>query len=309
MMERTPPIRARGGAWCAPLLVSIALLVPLSRAGADPAPDSATVATGATTPLAAAAPDSGIAAASGVNPTLHSTRKVRLKGHSHNVARSGPGEGFSIVGVYESGTSFPVIAKRDDWYGVRLSNSETGWIHASLCQEFDDLSDLEFKPNPKLFSRTGSYILTGYGGAYAFDRKSNSLVLGGRLGYYVFDRVQVEGGVAWTHVRRPQEIVESLFDLSLEAEDFGMLFYHLIATYELMPGRQMVPFVSGGLGSSIMQGESEPSFNIGAGTTLFLSKRTAMRWEFRHYRFSSGSSNARIANNNIEFTIGTAVLF
>jgi len=62
----------------------------------------------------------------------------------------------------------------------------------------DDFSDLEFKPNPKLYSRTGSFVLTGYGGAYAFDRKSNSLVLGGRLGYYVFDFLQADGGVSWT---------------------------------------------------------------------------------------------------------------
>jgi outer membrane beta-barrel protein len=309
MSESTAPHRVRGRAWRASTLAALGLSAFALAARADTAPspgDSSAVAPAVAAPAPA---ESAAAASSDANPTLHSTRKVRLKGTSHNVVRSGPGNGFSIVGVYDAGVSFPVIAKRDDWYGVRLSNSETGWIHASLCQEFDDLSDLEFKPNPKRFTRTGSYILSGYGGAYAFDRKSNSLVLGGRLGYYVFDRVQVEGGVAWTHIRRPQEIVESLFDLSLEAEDFDMLFYHLIATYELLPGRQMVPFVSGGLGSSIMLGESEPSFNIGAGTTLFLSKRTAMRWEFRHYRFRSGSSNARITNNNIEFTLGTEVLF
>ena len=50
-------------------------------------------------------------------------------------------------------------------------------------------------------------------------------MLGGRVGQYVFDRVQVEGGVGWTHVKRPQEIVESLFGLSLEAEDLNMLWF------------------------------------------------------------------------------------
>ena len=201
------------------------------------------------------------------------------------------------------------MAKSGDWYNVRLSGSETGWIHASLCKEFDDLSAFEYKPNPKVFTRTGSFILTGYTGAYAFDRKSNSLVLGGRLGYYVFDRVQAEGGVGWTHVHRPAEIVESLFDLSLEAEDFDMLFYHLILTWEILPGRQMVPFVSGGVGSTLLLGRSEPAFNVGAGTTLFLSKRTAMRWEFRDYVFRTGADDARASTNNIEFTLGTSMLF
>jgi uncharacterized protein YgiM (DUF1202 family) len=51
------------------------------------------------------------------------------------------------------GATFEVIAKSGDWYNVRLSDSETGWVHSSLCREYDDLADLEFKPNPKLFTR------------------------------------------------------------------------------------------------------------------------------------------------------------
>jgi outer membrane beta-barrel protein len=243
------------------------------------------------------------------NPPAAAVRKVRLDRSSRNVVRTGPGHHFAIVGVHPKGATFPVIAKSGEWNNVRLSDSQSGWVHASLCTEFDDLSDLEFRPNPRLYSRTGSYTLGGYGGAYAFDRKSNSLVLGGRLGYYVLDRLQAEAGVAWTHVQRPPEIVESLFGLTLEAEDFHMLFYHLNLVYEVLPGRQMVPFVTVGVGSSIMQGETEPSLNFGAGTELFLSKRMAMRWEFRTYRFDSGSPGARLSNHNVEFTLGTTYLF
>jgi hypothetical protein len=224
---------------------------------------------------------------------LATTRKVRLDRASRNVLREGPGDTYAIVGVYPKGAVFPVIAKRGEWYGVQLSDSRTGWVHASLCREFDDLADLEFKPNPRLYTRTGAFVLTGYAGAYAFDRKSNSLVLGGRLGYYVFDRVQVEGAVAWT----------------LEAEDFQMLFYNLNLTWELLPGRQMVPFVSGGVGASLMEGDTETSFNFGAGTTLFLSRSTAMRWEVRDYHFRTGSDAARVSNDNVEFALGTQILF
>jgi outer membrane beta-barrel protein len=240
---------------------------------------------------------------------LASTRKVRLSGSSRNVVRTGPGDRYAIAGVFPGKSTFPVIAKSGDWYNIRLSETETGWVHSSLCKEFDDMADLEYRPNPRLFTRTGSYVLSGYTGAYAFDRKSNSLVAGGRLGYYVFDRLQVEGNAAWTHVRRPAEIVESLFGLTLEAEDFHMVFYHLSATFELMPGRQMVPFISTGVGSSIMQGDTETSFNFGAGTWLFLSKHTAMRWEVRNHQFKFGSDTSRRTNNNIEFTLGSAVLF
>lgn len=48
---------------------------------------------------------------------------------------------------------------------------------------------------------------------------------------------------------------------------------------------------------------------MGAGTMLFLSKRTAMRWEVRDYRFKSGAENARVSNDNVEFSLGTFYLF
>ncbi len=237
------------------------------------------------------------------------TRKVRLSTGDDNVARSGPGNAFALAGVYPKGATFTVLAKSGDWYNVTLSPSQTGWFHASLCEEFEDLSDLEFRPNPKLYSRTGSFMMTGYAGAYAFDRKSNSLTLGGRLGYYVLDRLHAEVGFGWTRVERPAEIVESLFNLELEAEKFHMAFYDLGMTFEVLPGRQMVPFVTGGAGSSIMQGRSELSFNYGAGTMLYLSKRNAMRWEVRAHRFTSGNEDNRQTNTNIAFTLGTSILF
>jgi len=236
-------------------------------------------------------------------------KRVKLVGGDHNVIRTGPGDRYAIVGVYPEGEVFQVLAKRDDWYNVQVSVVETGWVHASLCEEFDDLSVLEFRPNPRMYSRVGAFTLTGFGGAYGFDRKSNSLVLGGRLGYYIFDFLQVEGGVGWTHIHRPGEVVESLFDLSLEAEEFHMLFYHFNATVEVLPGRRMVPYITGGVGSTIMLGKTEPAYNYGAGTSLFFGKRTAMRWEFRAYEFESGVADARRKNHNIEFSLGTTLLF
>jgi outer membrane beta-barrel protein len=235
--------------------------------------------------------------------------RVRLDRDSHNVVRAGPGDGYAIVGIYPGNSTFSVIAKKGDWYNIQLSDTETGWVHSSLCEEYDDLSNLEFRPNPRLYSRIGSFVFTVYGGGYAFDRKSNSFALGGRLGYYLLDFLNVEGGVAWTRVHRPAEIVEELFDLTLEAETFHMLFYHMNLNLEVLPGRQMVPFVTGGVGSTIMLGRTEPSINYGVGTKLFVSKRTLMRWEVRNYRFDSGTDDARRTSNNIEFSFGTSILF
>jgi outer membrane beta-barrel protein len=230
-------------------------------------------------------------------------KKVRINA-DNSVVRSGPGNTFSIVGIYEKGAEFVVIAKRDDWYNVRLSDTITGWIHSSLCDEFDDMSDLEFRPNPKLFSRVGTFGLTAYTGGYSFDRKSNSLVLGGRLGYHLIEYVTVEGNVSWTHVNRPAEIVESLFNLALEEEDFDMLFYSLNLNVILLPGRQMVPFITGGVGSTIMQGETETSINYGIGSNFFLQQKMAFRFEFRNYAFESGTADAKRENQNFEFSVG-----
>jgi outer membrane beta-barrel protein len=305
-------------------LAAIVLLLRVTAAFAQPgvelapATDSLFAAPGDTiaAPAPAAAGDSTTSPSAAARDTapapnrqhVVSTRKVELR-QSQNVVRSGPGDRFAIAGVYPKGTSFTVVAKTGEWYNVRLSETETAWVHSSLCKEFDDLSDLEFRPNPKLYSRTGSMVLSGTVGAYAFDRKSNSLVLGARLGYYILDRLQFEAGLGWTHVQRPAEIVETLFGLSLEAEDFHMLFYNLNATFELLPGRQMVPYLTAGVGSSIMQGETEPTLNFGAGTTLFVSKRVATRWEVRGFRFESGPDQARVTNNNVEFALGTMFLF
>ena len=276
--------------------------VPPVTAPETSAPDSATQA----------APRAPMSEATATDPNPRpavNLHKVRLIGEGRNVVRSGPGDQYALAGAYDKGTIFPVHAKNGDWYGVRISEYETAWIHSALVEEFEDMGDLEFRPNPKLYTRTGSYVLSGYAGGYAFDRKSNSLVLGARLGYYVFDRLQAEAGIAWTHINRPAEIVESLFGLTLEAETFHMLFYCLNLTYEVLPGRQMVPFVTLGAGTAIMRGETEPAFNFGAGTMLFLSKRVAMRWEVRDYRFSTGNGTSRVSNDNIEFTLGTNYLF
>ena len=242
-------------------------------------------------------------------PYVLTEKSVRLRDDDTNVVRSGPGMSYAIVGVYAGGSEFPVIAKKDDWYNVQLSNTETGWIHTSLVEEFDDMSNLEFRPNPRLFSRVGSYSVTLYAGGYAFDRKSNSLALGSRIEYYLLEYIGIEGGIGWTHVNRPAEIVESLFDLALEEEDFYLLYYSFNANVKLLPGRQMVPYLTIGAGNSIMEGSTESTINYGAGLDFFVKKTTAVTFEFRYYGLSSGSANARRDNSNFEFSVGSSFYF
>ena len=309
---------ARGLHW-ALLVCAAAILAPARARAADPAAADSLPVPGPPAPAVTAPETSAAAPAPSIAPTgpahaagnspLATVLMVRLTGKPRTVLRTGPSDRDAIAGVFPPGTSFTVLGKNGDWVNVRLSPTESAWVHASLCSEYEDLSGQKMSPNPRLYTRTGSFVLEGYAAGYAFDRESNSLALGGRLAYYVFDRFQVETGAGWTHVHRPAEIVESLFGLSLEADDFDMLFYHLNGTFEFLPGRQMVPFVTGGVGASILQGRSEPSVNFGAGTTLFLSKRSGMRWEARDYVFHSGTNEARRLHHNIEFSIGSLILF
>lgn len=294
-------------------VASACAAVDAARAQAPALADS-TLAPVAATARPAAAPAGSIAtpAAPAANlnePWVLTERSVRLRRDTTNIVRTGPGNAFAMVGVFAGDSTFPVIAKRDDWYNVHLSSTETGWIHASLCEEFGDMSGLEYRPNPRLFSRVGSFSFAVYGGGYAFDRKSNSFVLGTRLGYYLLEHVGLEGTVGWTHVVRPAEIVESLFGLSLEEEDFHMLYYALSLDLKLLPGRQMVPFLTFGAGSAIMQGMSESSFNYGAGIDFFVRKSTAAVFAFRSISMEYGSGTARRGNTNYEFSVGSTFLF
>ena len=292
------------------LVCTAAILAPARAQAAAPASPADSLAVPVPPAPVAGVPDTAsVAGRPAANAPLATVLMVRLTGKPRTVVRTGPSEGDAIAGVFPPGATFVVLGRNGDWVNVRLSPTASGWVHASLCSEYEDLSGVKMSPNPKLYTRTGSFELEGYAAGYAFDRESNSLALGGRLAYYVFDRLQVETGAGWTHVHRPAEIVESLFGLSLEADDFDMLFYHMNTTFEFLPGRQMVPFVTGGVGASILQGRSETSVNFGAGTTLFLSRKSGMRWEARDYVFHSGTNEARRLHHNIEFSIGTLVLF
>ena len=305
--QMTRIARPRGLAG-SPLAAAALALVAAAGAPVQAAPALApadTAATSSPTAMTLAAP----AAADLNEPWVLTERSVKLRGDTTNIVRTGPGNAYAMVGVFAGDSRFPVIAKRGDWYNVRLSPTDTGWIHSSLCEEFGDMSGLEFRPNPRLFSRVGSFSFSLYSGGYAFDRKSNSLVLGTRLGYYLLEYVGLEGTVGWTHVVRPAEIVESLFDLALEEENFHMLYYALSLDLKLLPGRQMVPFLTVGAGSAIMQGESEAVLNYGAGIDFFVRKSTAAVFAFRSINMDSGTGNARRGNTNYEFSVGSTFLF
>src|SRR5262245_21264156 len=106
-------------------LLAVALVLGLGCATTVHAADDAASAdtVGSVAQPAAAAPDSAPRA---LNAQPGAVRKVRLVGGDHNVLRAGPGESYAIVGVYPDKSEFPVLAKRGAWYGVGLTDTETG---------------------------------------------------------------------------------------------------------------------------------------------------------------------------------------
>jgi hypothetical protein len=71
----------------------------------------------------------------------------------------------------------------------------------------------------------------------------------------------------------------------------------------------MVPYVTVGVGSSIMEGLTETGINYGAGLGFFVGRNTSLNFEFRSYAMSSGLDDERRDNTNYEFSVGTTYLF
>ncbi|HEY6196179.1 MAG TPA: hypothetical protein VI504_14170 [Candidatus Eisenbacteria bacterium] len=234
---------------------------------------------------------------------------ARLTGRPRTVLRMGPSESDAIAGVYPPGGTFPVLARIGDWIDLRLSPTTSGWVHSSLCEAVADVPRARLDADPRPRPRGGAYALEGYAGGYAFDGGSSSLAFGGRLARRCFDSLQLEAGAAWTHARGPAELVQSPLGPSIAANEFRLLFYQLNATWEFLPGREVVPFATVGAGASLLGGRRESSFNVGAGTALYLTPRAGMRWQARDYVFHSGAGSTRRLHHNIELSVGSLMRF
>jgi hypothetical protein len=69
------------------------------------------------------------------------------------------------------------------------------------------------------------------------------------------------------------------------------------------------PFVTVGLGASMLDRRVEPTYAFGVGTKYFMTKRTALRWELRDHRLKGGNRFTRFSGDNLEFSGGFELLF
>jgi outer membrane beta-barrel protein len=271
----------------------------IPAAGAIPAPQPAAGdAASATAPAAATVASDSLPFAD-----------AKVVGTPVAVVRTGPGPEHAIVATVSEGDVLTVDAKTGAWYHVRLGDARSGWMHESLLQQYVDPRKFQFAPDRGRPSRMRSFHLVAYGGNYAADREDNGLLFGARIGYSVTRRFAFEAGVGYTGVKRTTYVLEQIFGLRLEEEDFDLFFYEAGVSMDILPGRRVSPFVTVGLGASMLDSRVEPTYAFGLGTKFFMSKRTALRWEMRDHRLKGGNRFTRFSGDNLEFSGGVEFLF
>jgi outer membrane beta-barrel protein len=234
---------------------------------------------------------------------------VKVVGTPVAVVRTGPENGFAIVATVHEGDVLEIDARAGRWYHVRLADAQSGWMHESLLETYADPRRFEFAADPGRPSRQRSFHVVPYGGGYAADREDNGFLVGARVGYSLTGRFAFEAGVGWTRVTRTTYVLERIFGLRLEEERFDLFFYEAGMTMDVLPGRRVTPFLSVGLGASVLNARVEPTYSLGLGTKAFLSRRIALRWELRDHRLQGGNQFTRFDGDNLEFSAGGFFLF
>jgi outer membrane beta-barrel protein len=234
---------------------------------------------------------------------------AKVVGTSVAVVRTGPGPEHAIAATVTGGDILTVDAKTGAWYHVRLGDARSGWMHESLLEQYVDPRKFQFTPDRGRPSRMRSFHLVAYGGMYAADREDNGMLLGARIGYSVTRRFSFEAGAGYTTVTRTTFVLERVFGLRLEEEHFDLFFYEAGVSMDILPGRRVSPFITAGVGASVLDARVEPTYAIGLGTKAFITKRSALRWELRDHRMHGGNRFTRFSGDNLEFSGGVEFLF
>jgi outer membrane beta-barrel protein len=234
-------------------------------------------------------------------------KRVRVKGDTQVLLRAGPGGDYAIMATAAPGGEMLLVARVGSWYAVETGPGHTAWVAMSRVEELDP--DVHFVTDPYEYRRDQSFNFTPMAGMYSGDQQSNSISLGGRLGYYLTDRYEVEAGVGFTRVERDRDQVEELFALNLEETTFQVFHYQANLNVHVLTGRRLAPFVTAGIGTATSNAKTELAWNAGAGVLYFVTTAAAARFEFRNYSFELGNQFTRRPVNNIEFALGASFLF
>jgi outer membrane beta-barrel protein len=234
-------------------------------------------------------------------------KRVRVTSDEPVLLRGGPTGDYAIVATASPGQVLRLVARVGTWYAVETEPGHTAWISASRVEELD--TEVHFVAEPHRYHRQQSFVFTPISGLYSAEQQSNAAIVGGRLGYYLTDRFEVEAGLGFTKVRRARDEVEEIFDLRLEEPSSQLLQYQANLIVHVVTGRRLGPFVTAGIGTATANSKTELAWNGGAGMLLFATTETAARLEFRNYHFKTGNEFTRRSVDNLEAVVGVSFLF
>ena len=237
------------------------------------------------------------------------TMRVRVENTPVVVLRAGPTSEHAIVATASAGDELIIDARAGTWLHATTPSGASGWVHESLLGENIQRDAFAFQPDPGIPTRQRTLHAVLFAGMYAADREDNGFLLGGRMGYALTSRFAIEVGAGRTRIRRSTYVIEQIYNLRIEEENFDVFFYDAGLNIDLLPGRRVAPFVAAAVGATILNTRVEPTWSAAIGTRVFMSQRAAMRWEVRDHRFESGNQFTRFQGDNIEFSGGIELLF
>jgi outer membrane beta-barrel protein len=234
-------------------------------------------------------------------------KRVQVTSGEPVLLRDGPGGDYAIVATAAPEEKLLIVARLGTWYAVETDPGQTGWVSSSRVKELDP--DVHFIVDPRRYRRERSFVFTPVTGLYSAESQSNSAMIGGRMGYYLTDRYEVEAGIGFTRVHRDRDLVEDLFDLLLEEADYQVFQYQANFNVHIVTGRRLSPFVTGGIGTATSNSKTELAWNAGTGMVYYVKPDTGARIEIRNYHFETGNAFTRRTTDNIEATFGISFLF
>ena len=285
-----------------------------SRAGAvhadSPADSTADAAAAGGNRVVADSTAVAVPPAPGVAPADSIPRaRMRVRHTQVAVLRAGPGLEHPMVTTVLEDDIVVVDARTGAWFHAIGPDGTSGWVHESLLTNDVDRDRFAFQPDPGKRERQGTMMLAAYAGSYAADREDNAFLYGGRFGYALSSRFTFEVGVGKTHVVRSTYVIEQLYGLRLEEETFDVFFYETGVAVDVLPRRRVTPFLAGGVGATILNSRVEPTWYLAAGTRCWLTRQIGLRWEVRDHRLEVGNQFTRFSGDNLEFSMGTELLF
>ena len=156
-----------------------------------------------------------------------------------------------------------------------------------------------------------------FGGTYSTQNFGSSFVYGLRAGYHITEDFFVEGVYAQTKVSDEQ--FRQILPGGIFAEERTKLsYYNFSAGYNLLPGeifigsRRAKPsqlYVVAGVGSTKIDVQRRPTFNVGFGYRVFLADWMALQLDMRDHMFSLDLLGKRQSTQNLELTGGLTVYF